>query len=144
MKLWFPIFDWANKIIAESGYPAIFQDETIVLNRDINGDIDVEVPLQSYTFLRYKCPDPYPFKVQQTITYPVQLEENDPISFFTIVGLRVQPDEEPTKNLPLRAPMFSLEAPQCDRINLCNVDFTGFPIDALEVSFTGAMVICGL
>ena len=42
-KLRLPIFDWANKIIAESGYPAIFQDETIVLNCDINGDIEVEV-----------------------------------------------------------------------------------------------------
>ena len=79
---------------------------------------------------------------QQTITYPVQLEEDGPISFITMTGQLDQPSADPaaTGSYVLTGTPPGLSATGSLTVDVDVSEFPGTPF----VSFTGAMVICGL
>ena len=81
--------------------------------------------------------DVYPYKSQQTITYPVQFEEDGPITFFTFAGELDRPSADPaaTGNYVLTGTPAGLSATGSLSLVL---EVSDFP----NVTSTGSLVVC--
>ena len=84
-----------------------------------------------------RFPDEYPYKSQETLTYPVQLEKDGPISYITMAGQLDRPSADPaaTGNYVLTGTPAGLSATGSLSLVL---EVSDFP----NVTSTGSLVVC--